>query len=212
VTATRTHGPRTVRSHGRIPTRTRTEPPRRRPATPTRTRPARHRTPMERTTARPRRVRAPHPRRRSRFQAGSPRRRLIVAFLVVTAILIGIIVRVGFLQTAEADTLRSAGVDQWTRSIQLPAQRGTVFDRHGNELAMSVPAATISINPKLIENGPATVQLLDDLLGPVRREGRRAARRDRAQGPGLRLRAPPGRCGDRRSARLDASRRRQRRP
>jgi cell division protein FtsI (penicillin-binding protein 3) len=120
---------------------------------------------MERTAARPRRVRAPHPRRRSRFQAGSPRRRLIVAFLVVTAILIGIIVRVGFLQTAEADTLRSAGVDQWTRSIQLPAQRGTVFDRHGNELAMSVPAATISINPKLIENGPATVQLLDDLLG-----------------------------------------------
>ena len=87
-----------------------------------------------------------------------------MGFLVVTAILIGIIVRVGFLQTAEADTLRSAGVDQWTRSIQLPAQRGTVFDRHGNELAMSVPAATISINPKLIENGPATVQLLDDLL------------------------------------------------
>ena len=30
---------------------------------------------------------------------------------------------------------------------------------------MSVPAAAISINPKLIENGPATVQLLDGLLG-----------------------------------------------
>lgn len=90
---------------------------------------------------------------------------MIVAFLVVTVILTAIIVRVGFLQTTEADTLRSAGVNQWTRSIQLPAQRGTVFDRHGNELAMSVPAATISINPKLIENGPATVQLLDDLLG-----------------------------------------------
>jgi cell division protein FtsI (penicillin-binding protein 3) len=80
-------------------------------------------------------------------------------------VLFVIVVRVAFLQTTEADTLRSAGVNQWTRSIQLPAQRGTVFDRHGNELAMSVPAATISINPKLIENGPATVQLLDDLLG-----------------------------------------------
>ncbi len=110
-------------------------------------------------------MRAPHPRRRSRFQAGSPRRRLILAFVVVTVVLTAIIVRVGFLQTTEADTLRSAGVNQWTRSIQLPAHRGTVFDRHGNELAMSVPAATISINPKLIENGPATVQLLDDLLG-----------------------------------------------
>ncbi len=79
--------------------------------------------------------------------------------------MVGIIVRVGFLQTTEAGSLRSAGTDQWTRSIELPGQRGTVFDRHGNELAMSVPAVTVSINPKLIDNGPATVQMLDDLLG-----------------------------------------------
>ncbi len=79
--------------------------------------------------------------------------------------LLGIIARVAYLQTTEADTLRSAGAEQWTRSYDIPAQRGTVFDRHGDELAMSVPAATISINPKLIENGPATIQLLDDLLG-----------------------------------------------
>ncbi len=79
--------------------------------------------------------------------------------------MVGIVVRVAFLQTAEAGSLRSAAIDQWTRSVELPAQRGTVFDRHGNELAMSVPAVTVSINPKLIENGPATVQLLDDLLG-----------------------------------------------
>lgn len=78
--------------------------------------------------------------------------------------LVGVVVRVAFLQTAEAGTLRSAATDQWTRSTTIAAQRGTVFDRHGAELAMSVPAATISINPKLIENGPATVQLLDDLL------------------------------------------------
>jgi cell division protein FtsI (penicillin-binding protein 3) len=88
-----------------------------------------------------------------------------MALVVIAAILLGIVVRVAFLQTTEADTLRSAGIDQWTRSVALPAQRGTVFDRYGNELAMSVPAATISINPKLVENGPATVQLLDDLLG-----------------------------------------------
>lgn len=29
---------------------------------------------------------------------------------------------------------------------------------------MSVPAVTVSINPKLIDNGPATLQILDDLL------------------------------------------------
>ena len=100
----------------------------------------------------------------SRFRAGSPRHRLIVALVVIGAILLGLIGRVAYLQTTEAESLRSAAADQWTRSVTLPAQRGTVFDRHGSELAMSVPAVTVSINPKLIDNGPATVQVLDDLL------------------------------------------------
>ena len=84
--------------------------------------------------------------------------------MVIGAILLGLIGRVAYLQTTEAETLRSAAADQWTRSVIIPAQRGTVFDRHGAELAMSVPAVTVSINPKLIENGTATVQILDDLL------------------------------------------------
>ena len=106
------------------------------------------------------------PRRRtvSKFRAGSPRRRLIVALIAIGAVLLGLIGRVAYLQTTEAETLRSAAADQWTRSVTIPAQRGTVFDRHGAELSMSVPAVTVSINPKLIENGPATVQVLDDLF------------------------------------------------
>jgi len=84
--------------------------------------------------------------------------------VLIGAILLGLIGRVAYLQTTEAENLRSAAADQWTRSVSIPAQRGTVFDRHGAELAMSVPAVTVSINPKLIENGTATVQILDDLL------------------------------------------------
>jgi cell division protein FtsI (penicillin-binding protein 3) len=111
------------------------------------------------------RVRSTRPRRTlSRFKSGSPRRRLIVALIVITAVLVGLIGRVAYLQTTEAETLRSAAASQWTRSVVISAQRGTVFDRHGSELAMSVPAVTVSINPKLIDNGPATVQILDDLL------------------------------------------------
>ena len=110
-------------------------------------------------------VRSTPPRRAvSRFRAGSPRRRLIMALVVIGAVLLGLIGRVAYLQTTEAENLRSAAADQWTRSVTIPAQRGTVFDRHGAELAMSVPAVTVSINPKLIENGPATVQILDDLF------------------------------------------------
>jgi cell division protein FtsI (penicillin-binding protein 3) len=118
---------------------------------------------MERSRAK---VRSTPPRRAvSRFRSGSPRRRLIVALIVIAAVLLGLIGRVAYLQTTEAETLRSAAASQWTRSVTISAQRGTVFDRHGAELAMSVPAVTVSINPKLIDNGPATVQILDDLLG-----------------------------------------------
>jgi cell division protein FtsI (penicillin-binding protein 3) len=87
-----------------------------------------------------------------------------LSLLVIALLLCGIIARVGYLQTKEADTLRSAGADQWTRSYTLPAQRGTMFDRHGNELAMSVPAASISINPKLVVDGAVVINDLDNLL------------------------------------------------
>jgi cell division protein FtsI (penicillin-binding protein 3) len=111
------------------------------------------------------RVRATPPREKSaRFRAGSPRRRLIAALALIAVVMGAIVVRVAFLQTTEAESLRSAAADQWTRTVTLPGLRGALFDRHGAELSMSVPAATISINPKLIDNGPATLQLLDDML------------------------------------------------
>ncbi|MGA9279301.1 peptidoglycan D,D-transpeptidase FtsI family protein [Ilumatobacter sp.] len=84
---------------------------------------------------------------------------------MLSLLLVVVIGRVVMIKTTDAQTLRSAGAQQWERATKVIAQRGTIFDRNGNELAMSVPAAAISINPKLIENAPATVQLLDDLLG-----------------------------------------------
>jgi cell division protein FtsI (penicillin-binding protein 3) len=113
----------------------------------------------------PRKVAAPPPKqRRTRLRSGSPRRRLIIALVVIGLILLTIIVRLGMIQTAGSDSLRSAGVEQWTRTYDISARRGTIFDRNGSELAMSIPSATISLNPKLVENGEATIQLLDDLL------------------------------------------------
>ena len=106
---------------------------------------AEHRTPMRRSKGiRRSRVTAPPPEARaSRFRPGSPRRRLIAALVVMSLVMLAIVARVAFLQTTEAETLRSAGADQWTRSYDIAAQRGTVFDRHGNELAMSVPAVSV---------------------------------------------------------------------
>ncbi|WP_420450453.1 peptidoglycan D,D-transpeptidase FtsI family protein [Ilumatobacter sp.] len=93
-----------------------------------------------------------------------PRIRLLTALVVLSVMLAAIVARVAMLKTSDAESFRTAGTEQWTRTIQIVPQRGTIFDRHGNELVISVPAAAISINPKLVDPGSDTIRLLADLL------------------------------------------------
>ena len=51
------------------------------------------------------------------------------------------------------------------RTRQLPAQRGTIFDRNGDELALSVPASTIAVNPRQVLDAAGTIARSGDLLG-----------------------------------------------
>ncbi len=76
-----------------------------------------------------------------------------------------VLVKVAKIQTSGGESLRAAGAQQWTRQVALPADRGSIFDRNGEELAVSVPAVSISINPKLISDGAATVRILTSMLG-----------------------------------------------
>ena len=158
-----------TRSHGPAPgvapkaKRTTARPHQRR--APQRRQPTRKANRSQRSAAVHRRISAPKPSIRAHdAKSGTPRTRLIIALAVLSLLLVAIVVRVTQLKTSDAESFRSAGAAQWTRTRDIVAQRGTIFDRFGNELAMSVPAAAISINPKLVENGPATVQMLDDLL------------------------------------------------
>jgi cell division protein FtsI (penicillin-binding protein 3) len=89
------------------------------------------------------------------FKAGRPRRRLL-ALLVVAVVLVGAVVaRVGLLQTVDKDDYASYGERQRVRSVAIPAERGTIFDRDGEVLALSVPTATIWADPRLIEDPAA---------------------------------------------------------
>jgi cell division protein FtsI (penicillin-binding protein 3) len=107
----------------------------------------------------------PAPSRARRFAMGKPRNRLI-GLLVVMLVLLGyVLFRVGRLQTVGGESLREAGADQWTRRIELAADRGTIFDRNGEELAVSIPAAAISVNPKLVTDPEGTVRTLATVLG-----------------------------------------------
>ena len=112
-----------------------------------------------------RRLRSVDARRSAtRTRVGNQRRRVQVVAVAIVGFMMLIGVRVAGLQTSGGDHLREIGRDQWTRTVPLSADRGTIFDRNGEELAVSIPASTISINPKLITDPAATLSVLTSLL------------------------------------------------
>lgn len=74
-----------------------------------------------------------------------------------------IVTRAFWLQGVQGSQLASQAISQQSHSIQLPSLRGSVLDRHGNELAASEDAATIFAIPSEVQK-PA---LAAEKLGPI---------------------------------------------
>jgi cell division protein FtsI/penicillin-binding protein 2 len=70
-----------------------------------------------------------------------------------------------YLGTIHSGTLRQAARDQQLTSEAVPAQRGTITDRNGIDLAVSEPAQDISATPYLVKEPLAASQKLAPLLG-----------------------------------------------
>jgi len=73
--------------------------------------------------------------------------------------------RVASLQVVAPDQLVAFGEDQRERVTVLAAPRGSILDRNGADLALSVPAATIEANPQLITDPIGTARALAPVLG-----------------------------------------------
>lgn len=73
-------------------------------------------------------------------------------------------VRLGYVQVVHAGSYAAQAKAQHVRKIDLPARRGTIFDRKGGELAVSVPARTIYANPKLIADPRLVASKIAKLL------------------------------------------------
>jgi cell division protein FtsI (penicillin-binding protein 3) len=88
--------------------------------------------------------------------------KIFLAFCVVALVLIGQLVH---LQVFAAEDLRAEAKAQRTSEVAVSAKRGTIYDRAGNVLAMSVDAVTIYANPKEVADPQATAQILAEVLG-----------------------------------------------
>jgi cell division protein FtsI (penicillin-binding protein 3) len=128
------------------------------------------------TSPRPRSTRPRVPRDPEK----SPARRLVALLAVMTLGLSGIMFRLVLLQVKESSAYQALARSQRVHSIVVPASRGTIFDRNGEELAMSLPAKAVFADPALIERPGREARVVasvlkvpfQDVTAAMRRKGR----------------------------------------
>lgn len=67
-------------------------------------------------------------------------------------------------QALSADRFDALGREQRVRRVSLAAERGNIFDRNGNELALSIPQHTAWANPRVVEDPVGYARQLAPLL------------------------------------------------
>ena len=111
-------------------------------------------------------VRRPGPSAsRRKRSAGQPGRRLVALFAVLVLGLSAILVRLVQLQVHDAHAYRALAWDQRVRTIDLPASRGSIFDRAGQELALSLPAKAVYARPQLVSDPSREARKVATALG-----------------------------------------------
>ncbi len=104
--------------------------------------------------------------RRRRKQARSKvtfrRRVLLTLWLVAGVVVVG---RASQIQVAQGATWRLQAEQQHRTSVEVPAARGSVFDRSGVELALSRETFKVSVAPGEIRDVDAVTRLLTETLG-----------------------------------------------
>ncbi|MBE6479679.1 MAG: penicillin-binding protein 2, partial [Olsenella sp.] len=76
-----------------------------------------------------------------------------------------IVLRLVWIQVIDGPRLAERAETQRTNVAVINAKRGTIYDRKGNVLAMSVDCKTIYCNPQEVTNAPVTARVLASVLG-----------------------------------------------
>jgi len=96
--------------------------------------------------------------------------RIYVTGVFFVLVLCVIFLRAYQLQIIEGKRLSSLAREDYTGSLVLTPQRGTILDRNGKELAISIDVSSVYAYPKAIKNKAKTASLLAKTLGLDRRQ------------------------------------------
>ncbi|HYH27256.1 MAG TPA: penicillin-binding protein 2, partial [Actinomycetota bacterium] len=100
----------------------------------------------------------------TRAAALPPARRLGSLFLILAVCFASVAARLITLQLRDSDDYAALARDQRVRRIVIPPTRGTIVDRNGAELAMSLPAVSVYADPRQVTDSAGSARLLAPLL------------------------------------------------
>jgi cell division protein FtsI (penicillin-binding protein 3) len=100
-----------------------------------------------------------------RGRPGRPRVRLTVTWLVAVLAAGGLVARLVSLQVTPDDRFIASGEDQRFRTIPQVASRGSIVDRNGADLALSVPQTSIVFDSTHVEDPRGDAAALAPVLG-----------------------------------------------
>ena len=116
------------------------------------------------------------PRRKKTGRQMLVQRRMNKTFFVCFGMLFAVFLRVGYLQVVKADHYQQASLDQRMRDNTIKADRGVIFDRNGNELALSVPSTTVFADPRMVTDPITTASTIASVLRLTPKEERALAK------------------------------------
>ena len=98
------------------------------------------------------------------LRGGNMHKRIVSMFVVVAILLSLLGVRVALLQTVWAGDYREASVSQRTRVQVIRAERGSILDRNGRELALPVPTRTVFADPRSVVDPVGVARVVAGVL------------------------------------------------
>jgi len=93
------------------------------------------------------------------------RKRVFVLLIILFALFVLLVVRIGFLTTVRSQELTRRGVKQWTREGTVYARRGDILDTNGDVLVTSTTAYIVSADPRKIDDAEAFAAVVCPVLG-----------------------------------------------
>ena len=99
------------------------------------------------------------------LKPGKISHRLAYVRIVVSLALCAMLLRTAYLQTIGSGQYRDASVSQRTRVNTVYAERGSILDRNGLELAIPIPLRTVYADPREVVDAFGTARAVAALLG-----------------------------------------------